>query len=80
MSRQPQIALDHIHCKAICDEIGERLRSVLGPHFIDTPAVLTDLLNRLREVEARESPSIVPSIHEPGDDNLDKENFLLMEV
>ena len=32
-------ALDHIHCRAICDEIGERLRDILGS--VGNPAAPT---------------------------------------
>jgi hypothetical protein len=45
------LSLDHVHCKAICDEIG---RSELT----DTPAYLSDLLNRFQELELRESPAL----------------------
>jgi hypothetical protein len=54
------LSLDHVHCKAICDEIG---RSELT----DTPAYLSDLLNRFQELELRESPSIVPALHQLSD-------------
>ena len=55
------LALDHAHCRAICDEIGERLRQVLKPEALVIPQRLVTLLDRLAELEA---PSIVPSIDE----------------
>ena len=27
------LRLDHTHCRAICDEIGERLRETMGQEF-----------------------------------------------
>jgi hypothetical protein len=42
------------------------LRLMLRSEFIDTPGRLTDLLNRFREPELRESPSIIPSISSLG--------------
>jgi hypothetical protein len=54
--------LDHIHCRAICDEIGERLHYVLKPETSDIPSRLLTLIERLAELEC--APSIVPSIDE----------------
>ena len=56
------LALDHVHCRAICDEIGERLRQVLKPEALDIPQRLLALLDRLAELE--QAPSIVPSMDE----------------
>jgi hypothetical protein len=56
------LALDHAHCRAICEEIGERLRQVLKPEALEIPARLLALLDRLAELD--EAPSIVPSIDE----------------
>jgi hypothetical protein len=56
------LALDHVHCRAICEEIGERLRQVLKPDALKIPQRLLALLDRLRELD--EAPSIVPSIDE----------------
>jgi hypothetical protein len=56
------LALDHAHCRAICDEIGERLRQVLKPEALEIPQRLLALLDRLAELE--QAPSIVPSIDE----------------
>jgi hypothetical protein len=51
------LALDHVHCRAICDEIGERFRQVLKPETLEIPQ---RLLARLAELE--QAPSIVPSM------------------
>jgi hypothetical protein len=54
------LTLDHIHCRAICDEIGERFRQVLKPEGSEIPQRLLALLDRLAELE--QAPSIVPSM------------------
>lgn len=56
------LALDHTHCRAICDEIGDRLRQVLKPDALEVPQRLLGLLDRLAQLE--QAPSIVPSIDE----------------
>jgi hypothetical protein len=55
--------LDHIHCRAICDEIGERLREVLRREASETPPRLLMLLDELAQLDDH-GPSIVPSIDE----------------
>jgi hypothetical protein len=61
--------LDHTHCRAICDEIGERLHFIMKPAS-DIPPRLLDLIDRLAELEKsdlprlKRAPSIVPSIDE----------------
>ncbi len=50
------------HCRAIREEIGERLRCALAPAS-DLPARLAELLGRLAEQD-RDAPSIVPSLEE----------------
>jgi hypothetical protein len=54
--------LDHIHCRAICDEIGERLRDVLAREALEIPPRLLMLVDRLAQLD--DGPSIVPSIDE----------------
>jgi hypothetical protein len=54
--------IDSEHCRAICDEVGYRLRSILGQDVQKLPAYLLQLLSRLEDQEAcMPSPSIVPS-------------------
>jgi hypothetical protein len=61
------LVLDSTHCRAICDEIGERLRSIMKPVTSDLPPRLLDLIGRLAALEQRDllpielAPSIVPS-------------------
>jgi hypothetical protein len=59
-SRNTAFALDHVHCRAICDEIGERLRYALRQDALDIPPRLIALIDKLAEME--HMPSIVPSI------------------
>ena len=60
MSRHfANVSIDEIHSMAICTEIGERLRSVLGESS-PLPAKLAVLLARLDELDFCESPSIIP--------------------
>lgn len=54
--------LDHIHCRAICDEIGERLREVLGREASEIPPRLLRLVDELARLD--HGPSIVPSLDE----------------
>ena len=52
--------LDPEHCRAICDEVGERLRYALPPAS-ELPERLASLLQRLAEQD-HDAPSIVPSL------------------
>jgi len=55
--------LDHIHCRAICDEIGERLREVLRREASEMPPRLLMLIDEFAQLD-HHGPSIVPSIDE----------------
>jgi hypothetical protein len=61
VSRPAKIQIDEEHCRAICDEIGDRLRIALGPP-LPIPPDLARLIARLGELDEHDSPSIVPSI------------------
>jgi len=54
--------LDSSHCRAICDEIGERLRMVLDREAAPLPPRLQMLMQRLVEQDLIQSPSIAPAI------------------
>jgi hypothetical protein len=67
--------LDHAHCRAICDEIGERLGLIMRPVASDIPPRLLYLIGKLAELESTElenlvlprlesMPSIAPSAEE----------------
>ena len=57
--------IDSIHARAICDEIGERLRIILrrdiGP---DLPPRLRELMEQFARTDEETSPSIAPSLEE----------------
>jgi hypothetical protein len=61
MTSRVNIDLDHVHCRAICDEIGDRLREILRRSASELPPRLNDLMARLAEADREPSPSIVPS-------------------
>jgi hypothetical protein len=56
--------MDQLHSRAICDEIGERLRQILPPEAGPLPSRLQYLLDRLFDCEAELSPSIAPSLED----------------
>jgi hypothetical protein len=57
-----ELVIDHTHCRAICDEIGDRLRDILKPEASEVPPRLLELIDKLAELER--APSIVPSIED----------------
>ena len=62
-TRLASIQIDEEHSRAICAEIGDRLRIALGvPPPI--PPDLARLIARLGELEHHDLPSIVPSVEE----------------
>lgn|GEM_PF-634242 len=61
---KPAVRIDSVHCAAICEEIGYRLRRFLDKDKTELPAHLGLLLDKLREMECDESPSIVPSFED----------------
>ncbi len=64
--KDTMIALDSTHSRAICDEIGERLRDALGQETAEVPSFLSRLVDRLAELDRVSSPSIVPDIDDVG--------------
>jgi hypothetical protein len=56
------LQLDSGHCRAICDEIGDRLRIVLDREAGQVPQPLRLLLDRLAELDRAQAPSIVPAM------------------
>ncbi len=51
------------HARAICGEIGERLRFALRDDYADLPPRLRELVRRLAELDC-DAPSLVPTIEE----------------
>jgi hypothetical protein len=62
MSRSNQLLIDSLHSRAICDEIGERLRMILRPETADLPVRLQILIDRLSDQDRELAPSIVPDL------------------
>jgi len=54
--------LDSAHCRAICEEVGERLALMMRP-ATELPPRLKDLLDRLARLD-HDAPSIVPDIED----------------
>jgi hypothetical protein len=50
------------HCRAICDEIGDRLRILLDKDPGEIPQRLRMLIGRLAELDSVPAPSIVPAM------------------
>ena len=57
----PTIQIDSVHCAAICEELGYRLSQYLKKEIPEIPPQLKLLLDRLRQEDREEAPSIVPS-------------------
>lgn len=55
-------SLDSTHCRAICEEVGERLRILLDREAGEMPSRLRSLLDRLAESDRVQAPSIVPAL------------------
>ena len=51
------------HARAICEEIGDRLRYALRDDYADLPPRLRELVSRLAELDC-EAPSLVPSLED----------------
>jgi hypothetical protein len=66
MSSQKALPLqiDSGHCRAICDEIGDRLRILLNKEAGEIPQQLRLLIDRLAEFDGRQAPLIVPAMED----------------
>jgi hypothetical protein len=60
----PNIQIDSVHCRAICEEIGYRLKQLLNGEASELPPKLNWLLDQLRRQDEEDSPSIAPSLEE----------------
>jgi hypothetical protein len=56
--------IDSGYCRAICDEIGDRLRILLDKEPSGIPQRLRLLIDRLAELDGEQAPSIVPSMND----------------
>ena len=64
MSQPWSEAVRERHMRAICEEIGDRLRFMLDRTAEQPPARLVALLRRFEELEQTEAPSIAPTLEE----------------
>jgi hypothetical protein len=62
MSISNQLQIDSLHCRAICEEIGERLRTVLRPETAAVPPRLQTLIDRLAGQDSELELSIAPDL------------------
>ena len=62
MGSPNQPLIDSSHCRAICNEIGDRLRVMLDREATALPWRLQVLMLRLAVQDFARSPSIVPSV------------------
>ena len=59
------LQIDPVHARAICDEIGDRLRGLLRRQVSDDlPSRLRYLLQELAKADHETAPSIAPSLDE----------------
>lgn len=59
------VEIDAVHSRAICEEIGDRLREVLRREVgSELPPRLHDLMERLARADHSAAPSIVPSLED----------------
>ncbi len=60
--RAMPLQMDSGHCRAICDEIGDRLRILFDKEPAEIPQRLRSLIDRLAELDGHQAPSIVPAM------------------
>jgi hypothetical protein len=56
------LQIDSGHCRAICDEIGDRLRILLDKEAGEIPQRLRLLIDRIAALDREQAPSIVPAM------------------
>jgi hypothetical protein len=57
--------IEALHSRAICDEIGDRLREILRREAsCELPPRLQHLMERLAEADRETAPSLVPSLED----------------
>lgn len=62
MNVSNQLQIDSLHCRAICDEIGERLQFMFRADATVLPPRLQVLMDRLADQDRELAPSIVPDL------------------
>jgi hypothetical protein len=75
---RPDIRIDPTHSRAICDEIGWRLRKTLAADYAALPHALAVLLDRFSALDlAADAPSLAPAmidLHAPFENSLETAN------
>jgi len=67
VSLRTSVQIDDAHSDAICGEVGYRLRRYLEGDSSPVPGRISALLNRLRQLDTDETPSLVPSNDDRAD-------------
>ena len=81
MGTRNAIQIDSSHCRAICDEIGERLQFILAREASPVPARLQQLLDHLAEQDVLLAPPITPAIDDiAGPAELPAKSATLMDA
>jgi hypothetical protein len=60
LTNHPNVQIDSAHSRAICQEVGYRLRQFLGNTPVDHPRHV-QLLDRMHRQDFDGAPSVVPS-------------------
>lgn len=60
LTNYPDVQIDSVHSRAICEEVGYRLRQLLKNPPVDHPRHI-HLLDRMHRQDFGAAPSIVPS-------------------
>ncbi len=58
----PDVHLDHIHCEAVWQGIGKKLRDALNRESPDMSQRLRAVIARLPELDGEKAPSLVPDM------------------
>ncbi|MBV9561749.1 MAG: hypothetical protein JOY90_15065 [Bradyrhizobium sp.] len=60
-----ELVIDDVHTRAICEEIGDRLREMLARSMSsELPPLLCGLMRQLEKADGETAPSLAPSIED----------------
>jgi hypothetical protein len=57
-----ELGIDDVHTRAICEEIGDRLREMLARSVSELPPRLRGLVQEFERADQETGPSIAPSL------------------
>jgi hypothetical protein len=66
LTNYPNVQIDSVHSRSICEEVGYRLRQFLNNTPVDHPRHV-QLLDRMHRQDFEGAPSIVPSSDAAGE-------------